>query len=61
MSKTATEKKTKFTKEQYLKWYESMLLMRRFEEKTGQVEAAPAAMPGDGEDAGVEQGVVGEE
>lgn len=36
MAKTA-EKKTKFSKEQYLKWYESMLLMRRFEEKTGQV------------------------
>jgi pyruvate dehydrogenase E1 component alpha subunit len=27
--------KTKFTKEIYLHWYESMLLMRRFEEKTG--------------------------
>lgn len=27
--------KTKFSKETYLKWYESMLLMRRFEEKTG--------------------------
>lgn len=37
MSKTAVEKKLKFTKEQYLKWYESMLLMRKFEEKTGQV------------------------
>lgn len=37
MAKTATLKKTKFTKEQYLKWYESMLLMRKFEEKTGQV------------------------
>lgn len=36
MAKTA-EKKSKFSKEQYLKWYESMLLMRRFEEKTGQV------------------------
>ncbi len=33
MAKTLTEKKAKFTKEQYLKWYESMLLMRRFEEK----------------------------
>ncbi len=31
------EKKLKFTKEQYLNWYESMLLMRRFEEKTGQL------------------------
>ncbi len=41
MAKTATEKKTdsksKFTKQQYLNWYESMLLMRKFEEKTGQV------------------------
>src|ERR1700745_4063429 len=37
MSKTAVEKKLKFTKEQYLHWYESMLLMRKFEEKTGQV------------------------
>lgn len=30
-------KKTKFTKETYLHWYESMLLMRRFEEKAGQL------------------------
>ncbi len=30
-------KKTKFSKEQYLKWYESMLLMRKFEEKCGQL------------------------
>jgi len=37
MGKTATEKKLKFTKEQYLAWYESMLLMRKFEEKTGQL------------------------
>ncbi|MDX2173451.1 MAG: pyruvate dehydrogenase (acetyl-transferring) E1 component subunit alpha [Bacteroidota bacterium] len=41
MAKTATEKKSesklKFKKEQYLTWYESMLLMRKFEEKTGQV------------------------
>jgi pyruvate dehydrogenase E1 component alpha subunit len=36
-TKTTTDKKLKFTKEQYLKWYESMLLMRKFEEKTGQV------------------------
>jgi pyruvate dehydrogenase E1 component alpha subunit len=36
MAKTA-EKKSKFSKEQYLKWYESMLLMRKFDEKTGQV------------------------
>lgn len=27
----------KFSKEAYLKWYESMLLMRKFEEKTGQL------------------------
>ncbi|MBL7901305.1 MAG: pyruvate dehydrogenase (acetyl-transferring) E1 component subunit alpha [Bacteroidia bacterium] len=37
MAKTATLKKTKFTQQDYLKWYESMLLMRKFEEKTGQV------------------------
>ncbi len=37
MAKTAALKKTKFTQQQYLKWYESMLLMRKFEEKTGQV------------------------
>jgi pyruvate dehydrogenase E1 component alpha subunit len=30
-------KKTKFSKEQYLTWYESMLLMRKFEEKAGQL------------------------
>jgi pyruvate dehydrogenase E1 component alpha subunit len=29
--------KTKIKKETYLKWYESMLLMRRFEEKAGQL------------------------
>ena len=28
---------TKFTKETYLYWYEMMLLLRRFEEKTGQL------------------------
>ena len=28
---------SKFSKETYLKWYESMLLMRKFEEKTGQL------------------------
>ena len=27
--------KTKYSKETYLQWYESMLLMRKFEEKTG--------------------------
>lgn len=31
------DKKTRFSKEQYLVWYESMLLMRRFEEKCGQL------------------------
>lgn len=30
-------KKTKFSKETYLHWYESMLLMRRFEEKCAQL------------------------
>ncbi|HEY0273885.1 MAG TPA: pyruvate dehydrogenase (acetyl-transferring) E1 component subunit alpha [Chitinophaga sp.] len=34
---TKTEGKTKFTKETYLQWYESMLLQRRFEEKAGQL------------------------
>ena len=29
--------KSKFTKDQYLKWYELMLLMRRFEEKAAQL------------------------
>lgn len=35
----ATRKSTKtaFTKEQYLKWYEDMLLMRKVEEKIGQL------------------------
>jgi len=35
----AKRKTTKlpFTKEQYLKWYEDMLLMRKIEEKTGQL------------------------
>ena len=28
---------TKFTKETYLYWYEMMLLLRKFEEKTGQL------------------------
>ena len=31
------DKAEKFSKETYLQWYESMLLMRRFEEKTGQL------------------------
>lgn len=29
--------KTKFTKKQYLQWYEGMLLMRKFEERAGQL------------------------
>ena len=37
MAKTTIDKKLKFTKKNYLKWFESMLLMRKFEEKTGQV------------------------
>jgi pyruvate dehydrogenase E1 component alpha subunit len=39
MAKTQSESKNKvkFTKETYLTWYESMLLMRRFEEKAGQL------------------------
>lgn len=32
---TESKSKTKFSKETYIKWYESMLLMRKFEEKTG--------------------------
>ena len=32
-----TKSTTKFSKETYIKWYESMLLMRKFEEKTGQL------------------------
>jgi pyruvate dehydrogenase E1 component alpha subunit len=35
MAKTA--KKTEFSKATYMKWYEGMLLMRKFEEKTGQL------------------------
>ncbi len=34
MGKVAERTKTKFTKETYLKWYELMLLIRRFEERT---------------------------
>ncbi|MGI8891846.1 MAG: thiamine pyrophosphate-dependent enzyme, partial [Bacteroidia bacterium] len=33
----ATKTKTKFDKKTYLYWYESMLLMRKFEEKAGQL------------------------
>jgi pyruvate dehydrogenase E1 component alpha subunit len=36
-SKGATSDKAKFDKKTYLKWYEDMLLMRRFEEKAGQL------------------------
>tara|TARA_R110002049_G_scaffold120471_8_gene274903 strand:+ start:1485 stop:2501 length:1017 start_codon:yes stop_codon:yes gene_type:complete len=35
--KTTSTKKSKFSKETYLTWYESMLLMRKFEEKAGQL------------------------
>ena len=35
-AKTTTKAKT-FSKETYLKWYKSMLFMRRFEEKAGQL------------------------
>jgi pyruvate dehydrogenase E1 component alpha subunit len=35
-AKTSTEKK-EFSKETYLFWYESMLLMRKFEERAGQL------------------------
>lgn len=37
MAKRKTESKADFSKEQYMEWYESMLLMRRFEEKAGQL------------------------
>ncbi len=36
-TETLTMAKTKFTKEHYLKWYEDMLLMRKFEERAGQL------------------------
>ena len=36
-SKASKAKKPKFSKETYLKWFEQMLLMRRFEEKCGQL------------------------
>ena len=35
--KSTASKSTKFNKDVYLKWYESMLLMRKFEEKAGQL------------------------
>jgi len=34
---TASKSKVKYSKENYAYWYESMLLMRRFEEKAGQL------------------------
>ena len=34
---TATAKRSKFGKKTYLHWYESMLLMRKFEERAGQL------------------------
>lgn len=36
-AKTSAKKGEKFDKATYLKWYESMLLMRKFEEKAGQL------------------------
>ncbi len=36
-AKTTAKKGDKFDKATYLKWYESMLLMRKFEEKAGQL------------------------
>lgn len=35
--KTSASTKTKFPKETYVKWYKDMLLMRKFEEKAGQL------------------------
>ena len=35
--KESTAGKTKFSKETYIKWYKDMLLIRKFEEKTGQL------------------------
>ena len=36
-AKTSAKKGEKFDKATYMKWYESMLLMRKFEEKAGQL------------------------
>lgn len=36
-SKSKSSAKSKFSKETYLTWFESMLMMRRFEEKAGQL------------------------
>lgn len=35
--KSAVRNKNKFSKETYIKWYKDMLLMRKFEEKAGQL------------------------
>lgn len=37
MAAKAKDKKEAFSKETYMTWYESMLMMRRFEEKAGQL------------------------
>jgi len=37
MSEVTTNSPTKFSKETYLEWYELMLLLRKFEEKAGQL------------------------
>lgn len=36
-NKSAASKKPKFSKETYIKWWKDMLLIRKFEEKTGQL------------------------
>ena len=36
-TKKSNTPKPKFSKETYVKWYTDMLLIRRFEEKTGQL------------------------
>ncbi len=36
-SGSKSKSKAKFSKEQYMEWFESMMLMRRFEEKAGQL------------------------
>lgn len=36
-NKAQASKKTKFSKETYVKWWKDMLLIRKFEEKTGQL------------------------
>jgi pyruvate dehydrogenase E1 component alpha subunit len=34
---TKVQAETKFSKETYMRWYEMMVLMRKFEEKAGQL------------------------